>query len=137
AATARLVDDVAAGRGRVLLVSGQAGIGKSRFTDAVVQAAQVRGFRVGRGGWEPEGAPALWGWVRAVRQLLCDVTVLDAGQTEAPPASFRQADAMLAELAGGPPSVLVLDDLHWADAESLRLLRRVASGLDEVPLLLV
>ena len=137
AATTRLVEDAAAGRGRVVLVSGEPGIGKSRFTEVLVDAAAARGLRVGRGGWEPEGAPPLWGWSRAVRQLLGDTAVLDAGQTDASSASFRQADALLEALASGPPAVLVLDDLHWADGESLRLLRRVAAGLGEVPLLLV
>ncbi len=102
-----------------------------------MEAALGRGFRAGRGGWEPEGGPPLWGWGRAVRQLLGDVAVLDAGQTDASSASFRQADALLAALADGPPAVIVLDDLHWADAESLRLLRRVAAGLADVPVLLV
>lgn len=137
AATEQVVAEVAAGTGRVVLVSGEPGIGKSRFADAVVDAAEARGFRVGRGGWESEGSPPLWGWTRAVRQLLGDADLLDAGQTDATAASFRQADTLLEALAGGPPSVLVLDDLHWADADSLRLLRRVAAGLADVPLLLV
>jgi tetratricopeptide (TPR) repeat protein len=50
--------------------------------------------------------------------------------------SFQQADAVLAALAG-TPTLLVPDDLHWADAESLRLLRRVAGGLAEVPAVVV
>ncbi len=133
----RLVEEVSAGRGRVVLVSGEPGIGKSRFCEAVVSTAEARGFRVGRGGWEPEGGPPLWGWSRAVRQVTDGTGVLAVGQTDAASASFQQADALLESLAGGPPTVIVLDDLHWADAESLRLLRRVATGLGDVPLLLV
>ncbi|GAA1928977.1 BTAD domain-containing putative transcriptional regulator [Nocardioides marmoribigeumensis] len=137
AEASRLVDDVAAGRGRVLLVSGQPGLGKTRFAEAVVGTAAAAGFRVGRGGWEPEGGPPLWGWTRALRQLLGDASILEGEQTDASSASFRQADALLGALRTGPPSVVVLDDLHWADAESLRLLRRVATGIADVPLLLV
>jgi hypothetical protein len=44
----------------------------------------------------------------------------------------------LLEALGRPgPTVLALDDLHWADAGSLRLLRRLAAELDRRPLLLV
>ena len=45
--------------------------------------------------------------------------------TRRPPASGRR-DALAEAVRGGPPSLLVLDDVHWADAESLRLLRRIA-----------
>ena len=55
AAVEDVVEQVAAGRGRVVLVSGEAGIGKSRFTEAVVAAAERRGFRVGRGSGRPRG----------------------------------------------------------------------------------
>ncbi len=132
-----LIADVAGGRGRVVLVSGEPGIGKSRFAEAVVAQAAAQGFRVGRGGWEAEGSPPLWAWTRALRQLTGDAGVLDVGRTDATSASFAQADALLAVLADGPPSVVVLDDLHWADADSLRLLRRVAAGVPGTRLLLV
>jgi DNA-binding SARP family transcriptional activator len=137
AAVERVLEEVAAGRGRVVLVSGEAGIGKSRFTEAVLAAAGRRGFRTGRGGWEAEGNPPLWGWTRAVRQLTHRTDVLDVGQTDASSASFRQADALLEALGTTRPAALALDDVHWADAESLRLLRRLAAELDAVPLLLV
>jgi hypothetical protein len=137
AAVEDVVEQVAAGRGRVVLVSGEAGIGKSRFTEAVVAAAERRGFRSGRGVWEAEGNPPLWAWTRAVRQLTGRADVLDVGQTDASAASFRQTDALLEALGRSGPAVLALDDLHWADAGSLRLLRRLSAELDRVPLLLV
>jgi predicted ATPase len=132
-----VIDQVATGRGAVVLVDGEAGIGKSRFVEAVVALAERRGFRAGRGVWEAEGNPPLWGWTRAVRQLTGRTDVLDVGQTDASSASFRQADALLEALSGTAPAVLALDDLHWADAESLRLLRRLAGELDTVPQLVV
>src|SRR5262245_14939038 len=46
----RRLDDVEAGRGQLLLVAGEAGIGKTRFLDAVWQKADERGF-IGTGGW--------------------------------------------------------------------------------------
>ena len=50
---------------------------------------------------------------------------------------FAQVRAFLAAVAAARPLLLVLEDLHWADSASLDLLRFVARGIDEVPLLLV
>jgi predicted ATPase len=49
----------------------------------------------------------------------------------------RRVVAYLIALASRRPTVLLLDDLHWADPASLDLLRVVARGLSEVPLLLL
>ena len=57
--------DAAAGRGRVVVVSGEPGIGKTRFTEAVADRARALGLGVGTGGWEAEASPPLWGWRRA------------------------------------------------------------------------
>jgi DNA-binding SARP family transcriptional activator len=130
----------ASGRGRTILVTGEPGIGKTRFTEALVAHAASTGYRVGRGGWEPEACPPLWGWTRALTQLLGHAEPLLSRPddvTDAASASFRQADAMLAALRDGPPALIVLDDVHWADVESLRLLRRVAAELPPVRAVLV
>src|SRR5215207_3832984 len=50
---------------------------------------------------------------------------------------FVQARDFLVALTAQRPHVLVLEDLHWADSASLDLLRFVARGIDEVPLLLL
>jgi DNA-binding SARP family transcriptional activator len=127
------------GRGRVVLVSGEPGIGKTRLAEALVGQAEAAGFRTGRGGWEAEACPPLWGWTRGLRQLLGSSAMLEeaASDGDAAAIGFRQGDAVLEALGAGPPSLLVLDDAHWADTESLRLLRRVAAGLTEVPAVLV
>jgi hypothetical protein len=132
--------DCARGRGRTILVTGEPGIGKTRFTEALVAQATSIGYRVGRGGWEPEACPALWGWTRALTELLGHAEPLRAPRddvTDAASASFRQADAVLAALRDGPPALVVLDDAHWADVESLRLLRRIAAALPTVPVVVV
>ena len=46
----RRLDDVEVGKGQLLLVAGEAGIGKTRFLDAIWQKADERGF-IGTGGW--------------------------------------------------------------------------------------
>ena len=60
--------DAFAGRGRLFLVAGEPGIGKSRLAAEVVHHARVRGARtlVGRC-WEAGGAPAYWPWVQSLR----------------------------------------------------------------------
>ncbi len=57
------------GRGRVVLVSGESGIGKTRLIEEFASRARERGamVRVGRG-WEAGGAPAFWPWIQVVRE---------------------------------------------------------------------
>ena len=63
-----------AGHGRVFLVSGEPGIGKSRLAEELARTARARGARVlvGRA-WEAGGAPAYWPWVQSLRSLVSEV----------------------------------------------------------------
>ena len=149
------LDDAFAGRGRVFLLAGEPGIGKSRLADELVTRARTRGARilVGRC-WEAGGAPAYWPWVQSLREYVRDSdpvalrAELGTGATDVAPilpelyqrfpdlneplpiepeaARFRLFDAtadFLRRAAQARPIVLVLDDLHAADAPSLLLLR--------------
>ncbi len=141
-AIAPALSGAAAGRGRVVVVGGEPGIGKTRLAEAIAELAAARGFRVGRGRWDAEGSPPLHAWSRALGRVLGAEAARDIlgpadGPGDAASVSLRQADEVLDALGAGAPVLLVLDDLHWADAESLRLLRRVAGGLQEVPAVLV
>ncbi len=128
--------DAAAGRGRLVLVTGEPGIGKSRFAEEVRARAYALGFRTGRGAWEADPCPALWGWERALEQATGSSDALVSAQSVAASAAFQRGQAVLRALAE-TPTLLVLDDLHWADTESLQLLGRVAAGLADVPVILV
>ncbi|MDN5748402.1 MAG: AAA family ATPase, partial [Pseudonocardia sp.] len=154
------------GLGRAALVTGEPGIGKTRITEALTTEGRRLGVRIGVGAWDAEaGSPPLWGWSCAVRGLvghLGDVelrallgdTAADlaplvstvatgperAGGLDAESAGFRLGSAvldLLRVLGAQAPTLLVLDDLHWADPDSLRLLRTVVSGLAGVPALVV
>ena len=58
-----------AGRGRLVLVTGEPGIGKSRLMDEFSQVAVQLGWRVLFGRcWEGGGAPAYWPWMQVVQQ---------------------------------------------------------------------
>src|SRR4051812_28205282 len=58
------LDDAAAGRGRLVLVTGEPGIGKTRLLQELAGAAAERGWEVLTGRcWEGGGAPAYWPWI--------------------------------------------------------------------------
>src|SRR5262249_14473830 len=59
------------GRGRLCLIAGEPGIGKTRLAECVATSAAGRGATVIWGRcWEGEGAPAFWPWVQVIRALL-------------------------------------------------------------------
>src|SRR5215470_5506792 len=60
-----------AGRGTVVLVSGEPGIGKTELADRLAADAEARGAHVVWGrAWEGEGAPAFWPWARVISACL-------------------------------------------------------------------
>ena len=67
------LDDAFAGRGRLALIAGEPGIGKSRLADALMEQARSRGARVVVGrAWEAGGAPAFWPWIQVLRGYIRD-----------------------------------------------------------------
>jgi hypothetical protein len=66
-----VLDEVLSGSGRLLLLAGEPGIGKSRLASELAAQAAERGFQVVWGRcWEAGGAPAYWPWVQALRALI-------------------------------------------------------------------
>jgi DNA-binding SARP family transcriptional activator len=76
------LDDAFAGRGRLFLLVGEPGIGKSRLAEELIAHAEGRGARVLVGRcWEAGGAPAYWPWVQSLRAYLREAPS-DAGRPE-------------------------------------------------------
>ena len=73
------IDEASRGHGRLVLLVGEPGIGKSRLAEEVQRIAHQRRARVLVGRcWEAGGAPAYWPWVQALRSYVheCDRNVL-------------------------------------------------------------
>jgi len=67
------LEEASRARGRLVLLSGEPGIGKSRLADEIADAARASGATVLWGRcWEAGGAPAYWPWVQALRTLVRD-----------------------------------------------------------------
>jgi len=129
------LDDALAGRGRLFVVVGDAGTGKSRLADELASSAKERGARIlwGRG-WAGGGAPAYWPWTQALRDAL------PTPSSDEPDEQFRFFEAVtraLREQAAAQPILLVLDDLQAADEASILLLEFVATELPEISALVV
>ena len=67
------LDDSLSGHGRLLLVVGEPGIGKTRMTEELATWARLRGAQVLVGRcYEGEGAPPYWPWVQVIRSYIHD-----------------------------------------------------------------
>jgi predicted ATPase len=151
------VEDAAGGRGGLVLLTGEAGIGKSAVVGEAAAAAQGRGAWVAWGwGWQGEGTPAYWPWMQVFRSLAAQDGRLrrlaaatpsmprllpelsgsagppEAGDEPAGAARFRLLDELTSLLLAATeerPLVVVLEDLQWADPPSLQLLDFLARRL--------
>ena len=119
-----LQDDALAGSGRLALVQGEAGVGKSALVREWSGAASRRG-RLLWGACDPLTSPRPLGPLVDVAPYL-DPAVGDLLRSGDLGGLFETA---LAALENSGPSVLVIEDLHWADEATLDLLRFLARRL--------
>lgn len=146
------LDDALAGTTQLVLVTGEPGIGKTAVLTAFAAEAAERGATVLRANCWDGGAPAYWPWVQALRgvppgelgavaELLGSAPERPAGSgAEAADTRFRLFDAtagLLTRLGREAGLVVVLDDLQWADAASLRMLEFLARHLGPARVLLL
>ena len=139
------------GQGSLVLIGGEAGIGKTALAEALAFDARAEGalVLVGRC-YDLTETPPYGPWLetfagyaaaRAALGLPRLPAALAPGGVARGLASqaalFEQVRAFLAAVAAEHPVVLLLDDLHWADPASLDLLRAVGRTLGGAPLLLL
>jgi tetratricopeptide (TPR) repeat protein len=137
-----LLDALVAGRGNLVLVAGDAGMGKTRLVEEGMRLAREAGVDAARVTcWAEAGAPPFWPWAELLRATvdrpvdLADVDGAPGGSPDRELARFRLFDAVWRDLqaaARARPLLLVIDDLHWADMPSLRLLAFLAPLLHEI-----
>jgi hypothetical protein len=154
------LDMAACGQGSAWLVGGESGVGKSRLLEELRGRALVDGVLAVRGQALPGGAAYhVWRSIFEVLALHVELSEEEAGvlsmvlpslgallgrAVAAPPALDTEALAtrlrrVLRDVIARSrePLLLLLEDLQWADAESLALLAQVSADLDEAPLLLL
>jgi len=145
---------VESGQLRVILVTGEPGIGKSRLLDTIGDRAASRGFRVARAVCDEDTMPVAFA---SVRHLLADL----ARQASGAPGRSDTLDDILGNLprsmtepeqrlaaadhiatvlrvaAMDWPVVLLVDDAQWLDESTATVLRRIIRSLRYVPLCIV
>src|SRR4051812_15746799 len=137
--------EAAAGRRRLLVVRGDPGVGKTFLAERAAEEAEANGFRAVWGRcWPHGGAPPLWPWQPMLSELLGKrgETLLadDPGDERVDPERFARFSAVadrLRDAAAEQPLMLVIDDVHAADAGTLLLVRFVARTLDRARLLML
>jgi DNA-binding winged helix-turn-helix (wHTH) protein len=150
------------GRGRLVLVKGDAGVGKTTLVEHFAASCAARGVAVAWGrAWDSRGAPPLWHWLEVTRSCGhflhradsgADASALRAEHSALTDelrgfsslAGSREelrvldlATQFFAHFARSRPLMIVLEGLQDADEGSLRLLEFVRQRLREMPLLVI
>lgn len=140
-------DALLSGRGAVVLISGDAGVGKSALIAEIARDAGAAGAVVLSGGcYDLTTTPPYGPWLEVARTyrrgqdgVMPPASLSSAGMTEvgSQAALFDEVARFLSDLAGQQPLMLVLEDLHWSDPASADLLRVIARQAASIPLLVL
>ncbi len=158
------IESAAGGQGTAVLISGEAGIGKTSLAEETARRATEKGFDVLYGSSYPMDAgvayapivaalgPFLAGLQPPARAKLTRgleaLSLLFEGLDLPPPPDlgdpaleksrlFQSVLLLLQRLTGTQPRALVLDDLHWADPASVEMVSYMVRELLQLPLLLL
>jgi DNA-binding CsgD family transcriptional regulator len=136
----------------MVFLTGDAGVGKSRLVREAVSQASERGMRVlggraaesavpvpyrpvtealmgaARTGIVPD-APGIADYRAALGTLVPEWGRPGDGDAEVSPVIFGEALLRMLALPGGPGGLLTLEDLHWADPETLAIVEYLADNV--------
>ena len=136
------------GHGSLVLVSGEAGIGKTTLVEWLAREAEAQGCLVLSGGcYDLTTTPPYGPWIEMLATYVPhdslsskplfveDLAALSAlGNQER---LFAAAREFFHEIATQQPLVISLEDLHWADEASVDFLRVLSRGIAGLRILLV
>ncbi|GAA4558916.1 helix-turn-helix transcriptional regulator [Planotetraspora kaengkrachanensis] len=137
AAVAGILRAATEGRGGVVLVEGQMGMGKSRLLHETAEVAERVGFTVLRGTADELSQmmplmPLIAALGESPHALLTGMSVSDVLDLRL--LMTEQLRTRLESRAAQGPVLVTLDDLHWADSTTMLALRTLASDLASYPL---
>src|SRR5215208_3665787 len=140
------------GRGSLVLVAGEAGVGKTRLAEEVLDPPDARFLR-GAAGPAALAYEAIVGalrsYLRTVPEGLSNCGPLrahlalllpelgEASEESDRATLFEAIRAALAAMAADRPALVLLDDLQWSDDATLELLAALAGPLRDLPMLVV
>jgi DNA-binding CsgD family transcriptional regulator len=150
----RRIREVSGGRGHLLLLAGEAGVGKTRLVGAIERRASVAAFASAKGGTYPSdlqvaGAilidlaramqrqPALAEIGVALAERLEDATPVGGDAHRRRRLLVLDVAEILAGIGRAGPAIVTLEDLHWSDDLTLEIVEALARRLVDVPLLVV
>jgi class 3 adenylate cyclase len=163
AAIAESLDEVrSTGQGRLLLVAGEAGVGKSRLAAEAQRLAEADGLTRLEGHCTSDAGVPYAPFVQAVRRrtrtldraalnelfdgsavlaaALLPEVAREVGLPQTDPSNddlYAAVWQLLSRLARPRAGLLLIEDLHWADPDSLRLLGYLAGELADLPVLVL
>ncbi|HUB75710.1 MAG TPA: AAA family ATPase, partial [Solirubrobacteraceae bacterium] len=160
ALAADALDAAVRGRGSLVLIAGAAGTGKSTLLAAAARLARRRSVTVRRGRGsefeeelsfgvirqlfepvvlslaEPERERLLSGAAAAAARLFAPVPLDQGAGVDGGFATLHGLYWLAANVAAEQPLMVVVDDIHWADAPSLRALNYLAGRVEDLPIAL-
>ncbi|QYG94150.1 helix-turn-helix domain-containing protein [Iamia sp. SCSIO 61187] len=151
ASVTALLDDVRSGQGRALALVGRPGVGKSVLLDAA--AARADGITVVRATAVEAETDLAWAGLASLLEPLVDEGALaglaaprraalerilliedDGGPVDLRAVAVATLDVLTAAAGAARPLLLVVDDLHWLDDETRRVLGYVARRIADDPI---
>jgi tetratricopeptide (TPR) repeat protein/transcriptional regulator with XRE-family HTH domain len=159
-----VLDEVTGGAGRLVMLAGEPGVGKTRLAQEVAVVAQAQGYLVASGRcYEPEQAVPYYPFLGALTAVYDgtspsirtnvqqrwpylewllpghpqSIGASEMGSRDVQQRLFWAVSGFLQSVAEAAPVGLLLDDLHWADESSLKLLQHLARQMRGTRVLLL